>query len=162
MQLRGGALFQLEHRGCLLGYDAAYVAGRVVEVAGQNRLRWANDHTSGLEATLDAMGTKVTFGGRVRGRIEIKRVVGARLHAGFAANTAGRVEVDDAIRAAEEGGGGTNSGAGGGVAVVTSHDAEGALGVRERALLDDLHPGAKDAKRHLVLFLARHRTGVAA
>src|SRR5215469_5924765 len=45
--------------------------------------------------------------------------------------------------------------------MVTSHHPEVAAGVRKFALLDVFHPGAKNAQRHLVFLLTRHRAGVA-
>jgi hypothetical protein len=72
------------------------------------------------------------------------------------------VEVYDSIGAAVESVGGTNLSAGGRIAVVTSHHAEVAAGVRKFALLDVFHPGAKHSNGHLVLLFARHGTGVTA
>ena len=45
--------------------------------------------------------------------------------------------------------------------MVTSHHPEVAAGVWKFALLDVLHPGAKNAQRDLVFLLACHRAGVA-
>lgn len=45
--------------------------------------------------------------------------------------------------------------------MVASHDGEEPFGVRPSPLLDVLDPGAVNAKRHIVLGLARNRTGVA-
>jgi len=84
------------------------------------------------------------------------------LHAAFAANTSRIIKIYDSIRAAVKSMGGTNLDAGGRIAVITSHDAEVAAGVRELAFLNILHPGAKDTDRHLVFLFARHRTGVTA
>ena len=45
--------------------------------------------------------------------------------------------------------------------MVTSHHPKVAAGVWKFALLDVLHPSAKNAQRHLVFLLARHRASVA-
>jgi len=82
------------------------------------------------------------------------------LHAAFAANTSTIIKIYDSIRTAVEGFGGTNLDAGSRVAVITSHHAEVAAGVRKFTFLDVLHPGAKDPNRNLMFLFARHRTGV--
>jgi len=84
------------------------------------------------------------------------------LHAAFATDTAAIVEIYDSIRTAEEGVGGTNLNAGSIVAVVTSHHAEVAPGLRELAGLHVFHPCSKDSDGDLVFLLARHRAGVTA
>jgi len=84
------------------------------------------------------------------------------LHAALAANTSLIVKVDDSVGTPVESFSGADGDARGRIAVVTSHYAEVAAGVRVLALLHVLHPGAKDAHGHLVLFLARDSAGVAA
>jgi len=94
--------------------------------------------------------------------IDIERVIRTGLHAAFASDANLIVEVYDAIGTAEEGAGGADLNAGSVIAVVTSHDPEVAAAVGKFALLDVFDPGAKHAQRDLVLFLARHGTGVTA
>jgi hypothetical protein len=108
------------------------------------------------------MGTEVTFGGGVGVGVDVESVVRAGLHASFAANASLVVEIDDSIRTAIESVGGANLSAGGRIAVVTSHYAEVAAGVRECAFLDVFHPGAKNPNGHLVFLFARHSTSVTA
>jgi len=82
------------------------------------------------------------------------------LHAALAANTSTIIKIYDSIRTAVEGFGGTNLDTGSRVAVITSHHAEVAAGVRKFTFLDVLDPGAKDPNRNLMFLFARHRTGV--
>jgi len=84
------------------------------------------------------------------------------LHAALAANTSTIVKIYDSIRTAVKSVGGTNLDAGCRVAVVTSHHAKVAAGMRKFTLLDVLDPGAKDPDRNLVFLFARHGTGVTA
>src|SRR5262249_53572084 len=95
-------------------------------------------------------------------RIDVERVVRAGLHARLAADAPRAVEVDDPVVAAVEGDGRTDRHAGRRVAVIAAQHREIAPRVRERAALDVLHPRAKRAEGHPILFLARHRAGVAA
>jgi hypothetical protein len=106
--------------------------------------------------------TEITLGCCVVVGINIEGVIGAGLHAALAANTSLIVKVDDSVRTPVESFGGANGNAGGRIAVVTSHHSEVAAGVRVLALLHVLDPGAKDAHRHLVLFLARDGAGMTA
>jgi hypothetical protein len=108
------------------------------------------------------MSTEIAFGCGIVIGINIEGIVRAGLHTSFAANTSPVVEVYDSIRTAVESVGGTNLDAGSSVAVVTSHHAEVAAGVRKFALFDVFHPGAKDSNGHLVFLFARHGTGVTA
>jgi len=84
------------------------------------------------------------------------------LHAALAANTSTIIKIYDSIRTAVEGFGGTNVDTGSRVAVITSHHAEVAAGVRKFTFLYVLDPGAKDPNWNLVFLFARHRTGVTA
>jgi hypothetical protein len=106
------------------------------------------------------MRTEVTFGRGIVVGIDVQGVIGTGLHATLAADASLIVKIDDSVGAPVEGFGGANGNAGGRIAVVTSHHPEVAAGVRKFALLDVLHPGAKDAQWNLVFLLARHRAGV--
>jgi hypothetical protein len=108
------------------------------------------------------MGAEIAFGRCIVVGIDIERVIRTGLHAAFASDTNFIVEVYDAIGTAEEGAGGADLNAGSVIAVVTSHDPEVAAAVGKFALLDVFHPRAKHTQRDLVLFLARHGTGVTA
>jgi hypothetical protein len=161
-ELRLRALLGLAHLHLLRGDEARDLRAGIVEVARDDRLHRADDHARGLEADLDAMGAVVALGRGVRVRVDVERVVRARLHARLAADAPVAVEVDDAVRPSVERDGGADRHARGVVAVVAAHHREVTPRVRERTLLDVLHPGAVHAQRDLVLLLARHRAGVAA
>jgi len=72
-----------------------------------------------------------------------------------------RVEVDDPVVATEQRRRRADLGAGRIVAVIAPQNGEVPARVRERALLDVLHPGAEDPERDLLLLLARDRAGMA-
>src|SRR5262245_6103456 len=74
---------------------------RIVQITGQNRLG-RTDHLAGrLVAHVDSRSIEIALGRRVAVRIDVKRVVGAGLHARLAADAALVVEIDDAVGAAE-------------------------------------------------------------
>jgi hypothetical protein len=108
------------------------------------------------------MRTEVALRRCVSPWIDVKRIVRASLHAALAADTALIVEVYDPIRTAEEGVGGTDLNARSVIAVVTSHHAEIAPGLRERAGLYVFHPCSKNSEGDLVFLFAGHRAGVTA
>ena len=113
-----------------------------------------------FQSHLRAVGAIVALGGGMAVGIDVKRVVGTRLHTGLTANAAAGVEVDNAILALKKSFSWTNSDAGSVVAVVTTIDQEIAARVRKLALLNILDPRAIDANRHIMLRLAGHRTGM--
>jgi hypothetical protein len=161
-QLRLSSLLWLAHRNLLRGDHAAHLAGRIVEVSRKNCLCRTDNHAGRFDLVFYSVGTEVTFGGGVGVGIDIEGVVGAGLHASFTANTSFVVEVYDSIRTAVESAGRTNLNAGGRIAVVTSHHAEMAAGMRKFALFDVFDPGAKHPNGHLVFLFACHGTGVTA
>ena len=93
--------------------------------------------------------------------IDVKRVVRAGLHAGFASDAAAVIEINDAIVALEERAGRTNLDAWRLLAMVAAHHAEMAAGVGKGAFLDVLDPGAEDANRDFMLILAGDRARMA-
>src|SRR5439155_13143698 len=134
----------------------------IVEIAGDDRALGADDHARGLETDLETMSAIVALGGGLGGGIDVERVVGAGLHARFAADAALAVEVHDAVRPSVERDGRTDRDARRVVAVITSEDREVPPRVRERPSLHVLHPRPERTQRNLVLLLARHRAGVTA
>src|SRR5262245_34740151 len=108
------------------------------------------------------MRAKIAFGGSVRGRIDVQRVVRTRLHARLAADAAVGVEIDDAILTAIEGCNGADGDARCKVAMIAAHHTEQPAVVRKLAFFDVLHPRAIDANGNLMLAFAGHGTGVAA
>jgi hypothetical protein len=84
------------------------------------------------------------------------------LHAGFAADAALMIEVDDAVRAAKQSHRRANLDARGIVAVVAAKDGEVAARIRVTALLDILDPGAIHSKGDIVFFFAGDRASMTA
>jgi hypothetical protein len=84
------------------------------------------------------------------------------LHAGFAADAAAIVEVNDAIGARKERSNGTNRNAGRVGAVIASHHREESPRVREFSLLNVLHPRAVNADGDVVFRFTRDSTGMTA
>src|SRR5262249_21140622 len=137
-----------------------HLARGIIEIAGEDGLRGANDDAGRLQFRFHAVRAEIALGCGIAVGIDVKRVVGAGLHAAFATDAALIVEVDNSVGSSVEGVGGANGGAGRIVAVVTSHHAEMTAGVGKLAFLDVLDPGAKNAHRNLMFLLARHRAGV--
>src|SRR5207245_11046568 len=127
-----------------------------------DQLTRSADEVGGLEVDLDPVHAVVALGRRLRLGIDVERVVGAGLHARLAADATVAVEIHDAVGPPVQRHRGADGHARRVVAVIAAHDGEVAPRIRERPLLDVLDPGAVDSERHLVLFLAGDRTGVAA
>src|SRR5262249_24691215 len=94
--------------------------------------------------------------------VQVDRVVGARLHAGAAADADVAVDVDDAVAALVESRDRADRHARRVRAVVAAQHREMAAHFGEAPLLDVLDPGPEAADRDVVLLLARDRAGVAA
>jgi hypothetical protein len=94
--------------------------------------------------------------------IDVQRVVGTGLHAGFAADAAAIVKVDNPVVAPIQGRDRANLNAGGVVAVIAPHYRKESAGIGEFTLLNVFDPSSVDANRNVVLRLAGHRAGVAA
>jgi hypothetical protein len=107
------------------------------------------------------MRAKIALGCRVVVGIDIQGIVGASLHAAFAADASAVVEIDDAISSAVECASRTNFRARSVIAVIAAHHAEVARCMRELAFLDVFDPGSKNANRYLMFFFARNRASVA-
>ena len=74
-----------------------HVRLRVVQVANQNRLCWAHDHTGGLKTDIDAVRAEVTFLGRVIFGVDEDRIVGTGRDASFATDADRFVEIDNTV-----------------------------------------------------------------
>jgi hypothetical protein len=107
------------------------------------------------------MGTEMAFGGSAIVRIHIYRIVRTSLHAGFAANAAVGIEIDNPILALVHRRHRTDGDARRLLAMIAACDLKYPARVGEDAFLDVLDPGPVHAHRHLVLGLACHRAGVA-
>ena len=117
-------------------------------------------HAGGFESHIQTMGAESAFGGGVGFGVEIDRVVRAGLHAGFASDANGRVELDDAVIALIHGRDGTDAHAGRVGAMIAARHLKAAAHIGIRARLDILDPRAIHAQRHLILGLARGCTCV--
>ena len=122
----------------------------------------ADDHASGLDAFLHPVRAVVAFGRRVRLGIDIQGVVGAGLHARFAADATVGIEIDDAVRAQKQRRNRADLHAGRIGAVVAAVNGERTARIGERSLLHVLDPGAVDPQGDVVFRLAGHRAGVTA
>jgi hypothetical protein len=82
------------------------------------------------------------------------------LHAGFAANAALGIEIDDPVLALVHRRHGTDGDAGRLLAMVAARDLKYAARVGKNAFLDVLDPGPVHAHGYMVLGFARHRASV--
>src|SRR5579864_7291738 len=123
---------------------------------------WTNDYAGGFQPDFSSMCTEVALRRGAFFGINVNGVVRAGLHAGFAADTSFRTEVDDPVLALVHRSNRTDRHARGILAMITSGHLKHAAGIRENALFHVLHPGAVHRERHMVLGLARHGTRVAA
>ena len=105
---------------------------------------------------------KLHFSAVLRVRIDEQLIVGARDHAGAAADARVAVQIDDAVAALEERVGRANLRARRFVALVAEDGKEEPARVGKGAFLDGLHPAAIHADRNLVLSLAGDGAGVTA
>ena len=121
-----------------------------------------DDDTGGLNTNFYAMGAVVAFGGRVRVRVDIQRVVRASLGTGFATNTTVIVEIDDPIGSGIKGSNRTDFNTRRVSAVVATVNGEQTAGMRINALLNVLDPRAIHPQRHVMFGFTRYSTGVTA
>src|SRR6185295_11608789 len=131
-------------------------------IARHNGLDRANDHARRLELFFDSMRAEVALLSGVRVWIDVKRVVGAGLHARLATDATISAEVDDAVVAPEQSGHRTDRDARRIFAVITTQNRKESACVGIFTLLDVLDPRAKSAKRDFVFGLAGYGAGVTA
>ena len=159
-QLRVGALLWLAHRDLLLRDDTADLTGRIIEVAWNNRARRADDHARRFEVLFHSVRAVMALGCGVGVRIDIKRVVGTRLHASLAADAAVVIKIDNAVKAPVQCARRANLNAGSAVTVIAAENAKVPAGMGKLAFLDVLHPGSKHTHWNLVFLLAGYGAGV--
>ena len=90
----------------------------------------------GLQTDIDAVRAVIAFRRRVVVRFHKNRVIRAGLRAGFAADTASGIEIDDAVVACKKRGDGTNFDARRVGAVVAAHHRKKPSRVGKSSLLD--------------------------
>src|SRR4051812_46198087 len=108
------------------------------------------------------MRAVVAFGGRVRVRIDIQRVVRASLSTGFAADTTVIIEIDNPIGSGIKGSNRTDFNTRRVRAVIATVNGEQTAGMRINALLNVLDPGAVHPQRHVMFGFTRYGAGVTA
>lgn len=108
------------------------------------------------------MSAIVALRGGVAVRIDVQCVVRASLNTRFATDAAFRIEIDDTVRSLVKCCHRANRHTRCRVTVIAPHDRKKPPAVGKRAFFDVFDPCAIHADRHLMLALARHRTGVAA
>ena len=81
----------------------------------------ANYNTSWFNALVHSVGAVIAFGSCLRIRVNIQRIIWARLGTGFAANASIVIKINDAVLPSVEGSYGTNSGTWSIVAVIAAH-----------------------------------------
>src|ERR1700675_42285 len=132
----------------------------VAQISRNDSVFRAHDHASWFQPNFSAMRAEMALGGRTIVRIHIYRIVRTSLHAGFAANAAIGIKIDNPVLALIHRRHGTDGDARRLLAMVAARDLKYAARVGERALLDVLDPSPVHAYRHLVLGFAGHGAGV--
>jgi hypothetical protein len=135
---------------------------RIVEIAEDAALGRADADARRQQLVLDAVRAEVAFLGGARARIDEQLIVGARRHAGAAADARVAKQIDNPVAALEQRVGRTDPHARRVVALIAEDGEEEALGARKRALLDGLDPAPVHADRNLMFGLAGDRARVAA
>ena len=115
-----------------------------------------------FQTDIDAVRAVIAFRRRVVVRLHIKRVIRAGLRAGFAADTASAVEIDNAVVAREKRGNGADFDARRVGAVIAPHHRKKPSRVGESSLFDVFYPRSVNADWHFVFGFAGDRTGVTA
>src|SRR5437660_11051385 len=161
VELGLSSLLGLAHAHRFPRHQLRHFTRRIAPVSGNNGVFRAHNHASWFQPNFGAMRTEMAFGSSAIVRIHIYRIVRTSLHAGFAANAAVGIEIDNPILALVHSSHRTDGDAGRLLAMVATCDLKYAARVRENAFLDILNPGPVHAHRHLVLGFTRHRAGVA-
>ena len=161
VDVRAGVFLRLAHGDLLPGHQLGNLRQGIIEVAGGDRFHRADDDAGRFVARIYAMGAEVALGRRVGFGIDVKGIVGAGLHARFAADTAVAVKIDNAVIPDVKRGGGADVHARSGLAMIAAVHRKDPPVVGEGALLHIFHMGSVDPQRHVVLRLAGHRAGMA-
>jgi hypothetical protein len=122
----------------------------------------ANIYAGWFEADIDAVRTVIAFRSGLSLRLHVKRVVRTRLRAGFAADAAPIVEVDDPVLAGKECRDRTDLDAWSVGTMITPHHGKQAPRVGKGSLFDILDPSAVNADGDFMLGLAGNGAGVTA
>src|SRR6188508_817839 len=120
-----------------------------------------NDDARRLESEVDSMRAIMALRRSTVFRVDVNRVVRARLKACLASDANSRIELHNAVVPLIHRGDWTDPDAGWIRAVITPRDLEVPPRIGSRAGLDVLHPRPIYTKRNVVFALARSRAGVA-
>ena len=120
----------------------------------------AHDYARRLKLSLDPVGAVIALLSRVAVGVDVKRVIRACLHTGFAADAPVAVEINYPVIAFEQRGDGADGHARRVLAVITPEHGKESPRVRVFALLYVFHPRAKCAERDFVFGFTRDRTRV--
>ena len=160
VELGLSSLLGLAHTHRFARRQLRHLAFRIAQISGNDGVFRAHDYASGFQSDFGAMRAEMALGGCTIVRVHINRIVRTGLHAGFAANAALGIEIDNPILALVHRRHRTDGDARRLLAMVAARDLKYAARVGVDAFLDILHPGTVHAHRHLVLGFARHRAGV--
>ena len=116
---------------------------------------------AGYKFHFDPVRAEVALGSRMRVWIQVDGLIRPRLHARFAADTSVWIKIDDPVSTSVQRTCRTYLDTRRIVAMVATHHSEMPTDIGKLALLDEFHPGPEHADQNVVLFLARHRAGVA-
>src|SRR6266702_2230365 len=162
VNIRPGSLLWLARAHRFTGNNPCNLSIGVVHIARNNGPLRTNNHAGWLQANLSAVRTIVALRSGIAIRINVKRIIGTRLHARLATDAAIGVEVHNAILALIEGFGRTNSHARCIVTMIAAVDQKIAPRVGELTLFDILYPRAINTDRNIMFGLARHGAGMTA
>src|SRR5579863_583550 len=133
-----------------------------MHIARDNGMFWTNDDARRLEAHLCAMGAIVALRGSMTVWINVKRVIGTRLHARLAANTTIGVKVNNAVRPFVQRLRRADSDARRVGAMIAAAYEKIAARIGKLTFLNVLNPCSINTDRRVMLRLARHGAGMAA
>lgn len=158
----GSSLLRFANGHILPGQDSGDFTLGVVHVPGNNGMFRADNDTGRFEADVGPVGTEVTLGRCICFGVDVDSIVGAGLHAGFAADTDAVVEFDDAVRPLIHGFGGAYSNTRGVGTMVAARDLEVTAIIGEGSRFNILYPGSIHPERNFVFALTCCGAGMTA
>jgi hypothetical protein len=155
-------LFRLTHshrfpRQQLRNFSIAFI-----QVTGDDRVLGAYHNTRRLEADFGTVRAKMTFGSRAFIGIDVNRIVGTGLHAGFATDAPLGTEIHNAILALVHRGHRADGYARRILAVIAACDLKNPPRVGIFTFFHVFHPGAVYAQGNVIFGFAGNGAGMAA
>ena len=166
-----GALIEHLRLRVLLGCTNSHVVAAdhladlrrwVVEVANDDRLGRTHDLTRRFEVLFETVVAHVALVRSVGLRVDVQRVVGARVHARLTTNAIVVLEIDHTVVGAKQRRGWADRHARCVFTLIAPHHVELARYIGKRTRLDVFHPRAVYAKWNVMFALASNGAGVAA